>query len=210
MSEEAVHESQMKPDFEKVWAMFQETDRRFQETDQKFQETRQIMQESSRELDQMFQETDRKMQETDNKISRLGGRIGDMVEQLIAPNILEKFNALGYSFGKVAPRVKYSDPQGNYLAEFDLLLENGDTILAMGVATNLTTADVEDHVKRMEKLRRYTDDRQYNRKLLGAVAGAIAADEAKGYAVKQGFFVLEQSGDTVKISVPEGFVPREW
>jgi hypothetical protein len=62
----------------------------------------------------------------------------------------------------------------------------------------------------MEKLRRYADEHGDKRKLMGAVAGAIAADEAKGYAVKQGFFVLEQSGDTVKISVPANFVPREW
>ncbi|MDR1024556.1 MAG: hypothetical protein LBL56_02435 [Treponema sp.] len=203
MSEEAVRESQTKLDFEKVWAMFQET--------------RQMMQESSRELDRRFQETDsrfketdRKMQETDNKISRLGSRIGDIVEQLIAPNILEKFNHLGYSFGKVAPRVKYTDSQGHYLAEVDPLLENGDTVLVVEVKTNLTTVDVKDHVKRMEKLRRYADEHQDGRKLLGAVAGAIAADEAKAYAVKQGFFVLEQSGDTVKISVPTGFTPREW
>jgi hypothetical protein len=32
----------------------------------------------------------------------------------------------------------------------------------------------------------------------------------KGFAVKSGFFVLEQSGDTVRISVPEGFKPKEW
>jgi hypothetical protein len=62
----------------------------------------------------------------------------------------------------------------------------------------------------MEKLRVYGDEHGDKRKLMGAVAGAIAADEAKGYAVKQGFFVLEQSGDTVKISVPADFVPREW
>ncbi|MDR1025296.1 MAG: hypothetical protein LBL56_06165, partial [Treponema sp.] len=106
--------------------------------------------------------------------------------------------------------VKYADPQGHYLAEVDLLLENGDTVLVVEVKTNLTTVDVKDHVKRMEKLRRYADEHQDNRKLLGAVAGAIAADEAKAYAVKQGFFVLEQSGDTVKISIPKGFKPREW
>jgi hypothetical protein len=221
MSEEAVREPQLKLDFEKVWAMFQETDRRFQETDRKFQETRQMMQESSREtdrrmqessreLDRRFKETDRKMKETDNKISRLGSRIGDMVEQLIAPNITEKFNKLGYTFNKVAPNVRYSDSQGHYLAEVDLLLENGDSVLVVEVKTNLTTADVKDHVERMEKLRCYADEHEDKRTLLGAVAGAIASEGVKAFAVKQGFFVLEQSGDTVRISVPAGFKPREW
>jgi hypothetical protein len=45
---------------------------------------------------------------------------------------------------------------------------------------------------------------------VGAVAGAIAAEGVQAFAVKNGFFVMAQSGDTIKISVPEGFKPREW
>jgi hypothetical protein len=185
MINETPREAEMGLTFEKVWAMFRETDRKFQETDRKFQET-------------------------DRKISKLGSRIGDLVEELIVPNILEKFNRLGYVFGKVAPNVRYSDPLGRVIAEVDILLENGDTVLAVEVKTTLTDNDVRDHAARMGKLRRYADEHQDRRKLLGAVAGAIASEEVKAFAVKNGFFVLEQSGDTVKISVPEGFKPREW
>jgi hypothetical protein len=62
----------------------------------------------------------------------------------------------------------------------------------------------------MEKLRRYADGHRDGRRLLGAVAGAIAPEEVKAFAVKNGFFVLEQSGDTVRISVPADFKPKEW
>jgi hypothetical protein len=184
-----------------------------QETDRIVRENALLMKETERkmqETDRMMKETARRMQETDRKISKLGSRIGDLVEELIAPNILEKFNRLGYVFGKVAPKVRYTDSQGRYVAEVDLLLENGDTALAVEVKTNLTADDVKDHVERMEKLRRYADEHGDKRKLLGAVAGAIAAAEVKAFAVKRGFFVLEQSGDTIRISVPEGFKPREW
>jgi hypothetical protein len=184
-SKTTVREPEMGLSFEKVWAMFQETDRKFQETDRRFKET-------------------------DRKISKLGSRIGDLVEELIAPNILEKFNRLGYVFGKVAPNVRYSGAQGKFVAEVDLLLENGDAVLAVEVKTNLTNSDVRDHIERMEKLRSYADEHRDGRKLLGAVAGAIATEEVKAFAVKNGFFVLEQSGDTVRISVPDGFKPREW
>ena len=220
MTEETVREPEMGLTFEKVWAMFQETDRRMQETDRRMQETDRKIQETAlqmKETDRKMQETDRKMQETalqmketDRKISKLGSRIGDLVEELIVPNILEKFNKLGYVFGKVAPNVRYRDSQGVYIAEVDILLENGDAALAVEVKTTLTDSDVRDHLRRMEKLRRYADEHQDKRKLLGAVAGAIAPEEVKALAVKSGFFVLEQSGDTVKISVPEGFKPREW
>jgi hypothetical protein len=82
--------------------------------------------------------------------------------------------------------------------------------LAVEVKTTLTDNDIREHLVRMEKLRRYADEHQDKRKLLGAVAGAIASEEVKSFAIKSGFFVLEQSGDTVKINVPEGFKPREW
>jgi hypothetical protein len=67
------------------------------------------------------------MKKTDRKISNLGSRLGDLVEEIIFPNIVEKFNKLGYVFGKAGRRVGYRDSQGLYLAEVDILLENGDT-----------------------------------------------------------------------------------
>jgi hypothetical protein len=56
--------------FEKVWLMFQETDKRFKETELRFQETDRKFQETDRkfqETDRKFQDTDRKFQETDRK-----------------------------------------------------------------------------------------------------------------------------------------------
>jgi hypothetical protein len=199
MSDETLRKPQMGLSFEEVWAMLQETDRQMKETDRKIQETDRIVKENALQ-----------MKETDRKISSLGSRLGDLVEEIIFPNIVEKFNKLGYVFGKAGRRVGYRNLQGLYLAEVDILLENGDTVLAVEVKTLLTHNDVRDHVQRMEKLRRYADEHGDGRKLLGAVAGGIASEEVKGFAVKSGFFVLEQTGDTVRISVPEDFKPREW
>ncbi|MDR2403687.1 MAG: hypothetical protein LBD78_06615 [Spirochaetaceae bacterium] len=46
--------------------------------------------------------------------------------------------------------------------------------------------------------------------MAGAVAGAIIAEGVKPFAFKNGFYVIEQAGDTVKIAIPEGFIPRKW
>jgi hypothetical protein len=35
-------------------------------------------------------------------------------------------------------------------------------------------------------------------------------ERVKAYALKMGFYVIVQSGDTVKIEVPEGFTPEVW
>jgi hypothetical protein len=45
---------------------------------------------------------------------------------------------------------------------------------------------------------------------MGAVAGAVIPEGAKPFALKHGFYVIEQTGDTVKIDTPEGFAPKEW
>jgi hypothetical protein len=62
----------------------------------------------------------------------------------------------------------------------------------------------------MEFLRRNADSRGDSRKYRGAIAAAILTDQARGCALKAGFYVIEQSGDTMKLEIPEGFVPRDW
>ncbi|MDR1468961.1 MAG: hypothetical protein LBT00_06675 [Spirochaetaceae bacterium] len=225
--------------FKKVWAMSQETDRKLQEsalqikemskeTDRRLEEaalqikemsekTDRILQEAalqtkenSKEWDARRKEIDYIQKENSRMIGNLGGRMGDLVEHLVIPNILEKFNKRGYAFGRAGRHVRYHGPDGNYLAEVDILLENGDTVLAVEVKTVLTAQDVKDHVKRMQKLRLYADERKDQRKLLGAVTGAIASPQVKDFALKNGFFVLEQTGDTMRINVPDDFSPRVW
>jgi hypothetical protein len=47
------------------------------------------------------------------------------------------------------------------------------------------------------------------KKLYGAMAGAKMTERSRNYAMKRGFFVLEASGDTVKIEMPAG-KPAVW
>jgi hypothetical protein len=51
------------------------------------------------------------------------------------------------------------------------------------------------------RLRRHADDRQDRRKILGAVVSR----EVKNLALKNGFFVIEQSGNTMVIDVSNKF-----
>jgi hypothetical protein len=209
----ADREPQMGLTFEKVWAMFQETDRRMQETDRRMQETDRRMQETDRkmqETDRKIQETDRIVQEAGRIVGDLGNKFGKLAEHLVVPNILEKFNLLGYTFTRTNRNVKFLDPRKQTLTEADAILENGDFLMIVEVKSDLTEAHVKRHIDRMEKLRRYADDHGDPRKLLGAVAGAIMADQVKAYALNTGFYVIEQSGDTVKITVPRDFKPKEW
>ena len=46
---------------------------------------------------------------------------------------------------------------------------------------------------------------------MGAVAGVIIPENVKEFAFKNGFFVIEPSGETFNIFAPKApYSPREW
>ncbi|MCL2793564.1 MAG: hypothetical protein FWD87_10810 [Spirochaetaceae bacterium] len=157
------------------------------------------------------EELKKQIKETGRQIGKLGNRFGELAEHLVVPGIVKKFSGIGLNFYKVSTRGgEFADPETRQVvAEVDIVLENKDTFMAVEVKSKLQKQDVDDHIARMKTLRRIADDDD-KRKYLGAVAGAIVTDEARNYARKSGFYVLEQSGDTMKLVVPKGFVPREW
>jgi len=159
----------------------------------------------------MFQETREQMKETDRKIGELSNRFGELAEHLVAPAIHERFNELGYHFsGVAAGGYVVRDNNGKTLTEVDILLENDNYIMAVEVKAKVHINDIKHHIKRLEILKEHRNKHHDTRKIQGAIAGAIFGNAEKKAVIKAGFFVLEQSGDTVKMEIPEGFVPREF
>jgi hypothetical protein len=70
--------------------------------------------------------------------------------------------------------------------------------------------DIDRHIKRLEILREHRNKINDRRTIYGAIAGAIFGGAEKEATIEAGMFVLEQSGDTMKLEVPNEFVPREW
>jgi hypothetical protein len=81
--------------------------------------------------------------------------------------------------------------------------------MAVEVKTQANIHDVRDHVERMEKLRQYFDAHEDRRKIYGALAAALLPENVRDFALKQGFYVIQQSGDTVTIEKPQD-EPRAW
>jgi len=166
--------------------------------------------EETQKTKRMLQEAAEQMKKTDKQIGELTNRFGELAEHLVAPSIREKFNALGFAFGEVSRDKEIVDAQGNSVAEIDILLENGDTVMVVEVKAKPKQKEVDAHIKRMDILRRRADARNDKRTFMGAIAGAIMTNEMRAYILKTGFYAIEQTGDTVKISAPEGFKPRSW
>jgi Mg2+ and Co2+ transporter CorA len=146
------------------------------------------LRESQKETDWMFRESREEiadqMKETDRKISRLGSRIGDLIEHLAASNILEEFKKQRYEFTRISRNNKIEDEK------------------------NRTLGDVKDHIKRMETLRRYADLHHDGRKYVSSVSGALIEDEARNFALQSGIYVIEHPGERIRICPPE--TVRTW
>lgn len=194
------------PSFETVWAALKEVAERQKETDRQ-------MKESAEQFDRQMKESaarfDKQMQDTDRRLGKLGNRMGEIVEHMVAPNLREKFRELGLNFPKANPNSDVSDYDNKIFLEIDVLLENGEKAMLVEVKTNLTAEDVQDHIKRLEKMRVYADLHDDKRAFLGAVAGVVITANVKEYALGKGLYVIEPSGETFNIISPNG-QPKEW
>jgi len=191
--------------FQKVWQMFQETDRKFKETDRKFQETDREFQETK----QMFQESDRKFDKYFGKIKEMDRNWGKLVESLVKPSVATQFRKRGIPIIGSGQRVEREI--GGETMEIDILLTNGDSVVAVEVKTKLTVEHVNEHIeKHLKPFRRFFPEYQ-DKKVYGAVAYIHLEENSDRYAYKNGLFVLTfDAKNMVKIKNDSKFIPKTY
>jgi predicted nuclease with TOPRIM domain len=224
--EEAVKERPMPadevPTFEQLRAMFRdiaesqkETDKKFQETDRLFKEMREESKETDKQFQEMkglFKETERIVKRNSRQMGQLSNKFGKLAEHLVAPGIVKRFRERELYFKLVTKKGgEITDIDGKTLTQIDILLENEELIVAVEVKAKPVEKDIGHHKRRLEILRESMNMlKQNHRKIQGAIAGAIFDDKVKEATRDAGFYVIEQSGDTMRIDVPEGWVPLDF
>jgi len=147
-------------------------------------------------------------------IDRAKMSISDWVEILCGPHLVEKFDMYDYNYNlkQIRKRVPIYDDNNRLLSNIDFLLSNTTVCMAVEVKRWLeTTKDVDEHIRRMQLIKQYPPAEVKGKKLLGAIVGAAVTPEAREYAEQNGFFVLELTGENVRLlEPPKGFVPKEW
>jgi len=186
------------PSFESVWAILEENAQGMKE-----------LRESHKELSEIQKKTERIVERNAVEMGRLSKRMGEVVEYMVAPNLCEKFNELGFNFSQSNQNTIVSDKKNKISLEIDVFLQNYSKAMLVEVKTTPTTENVKEHIKRLEKMRKYADLHGDKRTFLGAVAGVVITDNVKEYVLKQGFFVIEPSGEGFNITSPNG-QPKEW
>ena len=205
--------------FKRIWATMDLISERQKETDRIVKETNLSMKEADRrmqETDRIVKETSLSLKDTDRLVKEIGKNLGeftnnfgDVVEHMIAPNLLEKFQEMGYEFEEASNKVKIRNKKNNIKFEIDVFLQNGDIAMLVEIKSNLLITDINDHIIRLEKMRKYADLRGDKRHFLGAVAGIVVEDKEREYALKSGFFLIEPTGENFFITSPPD-KPKKW
>jgi hypothetical protein len=226
-------------DFEQVWAELMETkrianenslqikemDRKIKEitqqkkTDRKTEENVERWQnESNSEINKNAEqpEEDQLKKEIAEENKRLWNKwvgesiyFGDIADYMLLPFLFKKFRKLGLDFTEGRRDYCVSDDVNQIFIGTDFMLRNDGKDMLVKIEKEFTIEDVQDHIKRLEKMRVYADLHGDKRAFLGAVAGVVITPNVKKYALGQGFYVLEPSGETFNIIPPQG-KPKEW
>ncbi|MCL2743025.1 MAG: hypothetical protein FWE67_04165 [Planctomycetaceae bacterium] len=167
-----------------------------------------MFRQSEKQMRERSAEIDRKLLETRRQIGDLTSRVGEIIENMIGGDIVEQFQALGVPIDSHCRNQTFGPPGTCEYGEIDVLLQNGDTVVLIEVKTRLTAEHIDEHIERIEKFRRCGKEK---RRMLGAVAGGVVADDVVKYAHRKGLYVIVQSGRAVEIIKPtEEFKAKEW
>ncbi len=185
------------------------------------------LRESQRRADEAFREhqmkaneaiaeqqrkTDEQLRRTDLEISRLANLFttqwGKLVEALVEPGSVQLFRDRGLAVKRSARRLESRDAQGEPI-EIDVLLEDGDTVVAIEVKTTCRPVDVEWH---LDKLARFKEafPKLADCKVQGAMAALTYEGGADRFAYKSGLWVLKCVDGVTSIANDDRFSPRSY
>jgi hypothetical protein len=188
-------------DFPTVWAALMENRTQINKLMEKSDKTEEFINRLGEKVDRV----------TAN-VGGLNNSMGDLMETLFAPHLGEKFDAYNYNLKRIFNRVPIYDDNSRLRSDIDILLSNTTVCMAVEVKRWLEKTDhVDEHIKRMQLIRQYPPAEIKGKKLLGAIVGAVVTLEAWEYAEQNGFFVLELTGEDVRLLEPsKDFQPKEW
>jgi hypothetical protein len=156
----------------------------------------------NKEVEKVLKSQDALIKWLQQSFGGLSRSIGGISESMLIPHLVEKFKNLGFKFEIINHRRKITNDEHGIYTEIDAFLESTTQAMAVEVKTTLRRDEVDYHVERMEKIRRHADSCNDKRQFWGAMAANIIDDDTRRYALKQGFYIIEPSGEDVKIVKP--------
>jgi hypothetical protein len=165
------------------------------------------LKESQKETDIRFKETAREIKAVNASIGRLSNRLGQFVEEAVRPAAVRLFQERGIDVHEVQQNIVVKrDGEG---LEIDLLVVNDKDTVAIECKSNLSIDDVNEHLERLDKIKR-SIPRYVENNIIGAVAGMVIPENVALYAIRKGLYVIGQNGEHLELSNPQSFKPQMW
>ena len=177
------------------------------ETDRILKELSAEIKETSREIKEVQKETAREIKAVNTSIGRLSNRLGEFVEEAVRPSAVRLFRERGIDVHEVHQNVT-SNREGSAF-EIDLLVVNNQDVVAIECKSNLSIDDVNEHLERLEKIKRFLPD-HVNKRISGAVAGMVIPANVATYAIKKGLYVIGQNGEHLELRNEKSFTAKTW
>jgi hypothetical protein len=170
-------------------------------------ETDRILKELSAEIKETQKITAREIKAVNTSIGRLSNRLGEFVEEAVRPSAVRLFRERGIDVHEVHQNVT-SNREGSAF-EIDLLVVNNQDVVAIECKSNLSIDDVNEHLERLEKIKRFLPD-HVNKRISGAVAGMVIPANVATYAIKKGLYVIGQNGEHLELRNEKSFTAKTW
>ena len=152
-----------------------------------------------------------RVRESDKKIRIFDNYRTDIVRYVLLPCLAEKFREFGFEFDMYYHDGRIYDKENNIITYINAALGDGHKEMIIEVESEPTIDDIKEHIERMEKIRIHASRSSFKRIHLGAIMGIVINDTVKTFALENGFYLIEPSGEEFFITVPEGeYSPREW
>ncbi|MFU8789654.1 MAG: DUF3782 domain-containing protein [Methylobacter sp.] len=182
----------------------QETERTLKESRE---ETERTLKESREETERKFQEMTLAIKAVNSSIGKLGNRLGEFVEEAVRPSAVRLFREVGIDVHEVQQNIVVQ--RNGESLELDLLVVNDKDAVAIECKSHLSVDDVNEHLARLNKIKRLLPRYKDNR-LLGAVAGMVIPEHVALYAIRKGLYVIGQNGDHLELRNAAVFVAKAW
>jgi hypothetical protein len=143
------------------------------------------------------------------KMGEIYNRLGVLAEWTFVPEaVLEKFQKQNYNFDNYCRRECIFGKDGRVRAEYDIVLRNGDTVAIVEIKLVFKNEYIDHFI---DQLSVATDEKYKGKKIIAAIAALEIPKEVKKYAMSKGLYVIEQTGEEIRIETLDGkFQPRIW
>jgi hypothetical protein len=178
--------------------------------------TEAIMAKSREETDKALQKLSADVREMSKAVGHVGHDIGELMEFIVIPKIRLAMNATGkhtFNTMQTERKLKKIDEldEKKTITEVDVLLYGDTEVMAVETKSHLITRDVKKHIERLDILRqneKLVDIK--DKKLFGAVVGAIVDEGAKSYALERGLYVVTIREEENKLDIVEPKICQDW